>query len=163
MAEMTYIQAISDGLRLEMRRDPRVFLLGEDVGVYGGAFKVSLGFQEEFGPWRVLDTPLSETAILGGATGAALMGLRPVAEMQFADFTADEEEEIRVHVKKLLNDALERAEASPLPDPATLTEGVYATPEDLDTPHHKEWRRRPTSRRSATVSVRRCVATSASS
>ena len=86
MAEMTYIQAISDALRLEMRRDPRVFLLGEDVGVYGGAFKVSLGFQEEFGPWRVMDTPLSETAIVGGASGAALMGLRPVAEMQFADF-----------------------------------------------------------------------------
>ena len=86
MPEMTYIQAISDGLRLEMRRDPRVFVLGEDVGVYGGAFKVSLGFQEEFGPWRVIDTPLSETAIVGGATGAALMGLRPVAEMQFADF-----------------------------------------------------------------------------
>jgi 2-oxoisovalerate dehydrogenase E1 component beta subunit len=63
-----------------------VFVLGEDVGVYGGAFKVSLGFQEEFGPWRVIDTPLSETAIVGGATGAALMGLRPVAEMQFADF-----------------------------------------------------------------------------
>ncbi|HEX2345249.1 MAG TPA: alpha-ketoacid dehydrogenase subunit beta, partial [Gaiellaceae bacterium] len=80
MAEMTYIQAISDALRLEMRRDPRVFVLGEDVGVYGGAFKVSLGFQEEFGPWRVIDTPLSETAIVGGATGAALMGLRPVAE-----------------------------------------------------------------------------------
>ena len=86
MAEMTYIQAISDALRLEMRRDPRVFLMGEDVGVYGGAFKVSLGFQEEFGPWRVIDTPLSETAIVGGASGAALMGLRPVAEMQFADF-----------------------------------------------------------------------------
>ena len=86
MAEMTYIQEISDALRLEMRRDPRVFVLGEDVGVYGGAFKVSLGFQEEFGPWRVIDTPLSETAIVGGATGAALMGLRPVAEMQFADF-----------------------------------------------------------------------------
>ena len=86
MPELTYIQAISDGLRQEMRRDQRVFVLGEDVGVYGGAFKVTLGFQEEFGPWRVLDTPLSETAIVGGATGAALMGLRPVAEMQFADF-----------------------------------------------------------------------------
>jgi 2-oxoisovalerate dehydrogenase E1 component beta subunit len=84
--ELTYIQAISDGLRQEMRRDERVFVLGEDVGVYGGAFKVTQGFQEEFGPWRVIDTPLSETAIVGGATGAALMGLRPVAEMQFADF-----------------------------------------------------------------------------
>jgi 2-oxoisovalerate dehydrogenase E1 component beta subunit len=86
VAERTYLQAISDALREEMRRDQRVFVLGEDVGVYGGAFKVTLGFQEEFGPSRVIDTPLSETAIVGGATGAALMGLRPVAEMQFADF-----------------------------------------------------------------------------
>jgi pyruvate/2-oxoglutarate/acetoin dehydrogenase E1 component len=88
MAEMTYLQAISDGLRTEMRRDKRVFILGEDVGVYGGAFKVTLGFQEEFGSWRVIDTPLSETAIMAGATGAALMGMRPVAEMQFADFVS---------------------------------------------------------------------------
>jgi len=86
MAEKTYLQAISDGLRQEMRRDKRVFVIGEDVGVYGGAFKVTLGFQEEFGPWRVLDAPLAETAIVGGATGAAIMGMRPVAEMQFADF-----------------------------------------------------------------------------
>ena len=86
MAEMTYLQAISDGLRTEMRRDKRVFVIGEDVGVYGGAFKVTLGFQEEFGAWRVIDAPLSETAIVGGCTGAAIMGMRPVAEMQFADF-----------------------------------------------------------------------------
>ena len=86
MAEKTYLQAISDGLRQEMRRDKRVFVIGEDVGVYGGAFKVTLGFQEEFGPWRVIDSPLSETAIVGGCTGAAMMGMRPVAEMQFADF-----------------------------------------------------------------------------
>src|SRR3954451_8217267 len=88
MAEKTYLQAISDGLREEMRRDKRVVLIGEDVGVDGGAFKVSLGFQEEFGPWRVLDAPLSETAIVAGATGAAMMGLRPVGEMQFADFVS---------------------------------------------------------------------------
>jgi pyruvate/2-oxoglutarate/acetoin dehydrogenase E1 component len=86
MPEKTYLQAISDGLRQEMRRDNRVFLIGEDVGVYGGAFKVSLGFQEEFGPWRVIDAPLAETAIVGSCTGAAIMGMRPVAEMQFADF-----------------------------------------------------------------------------
>ena len=86
MAEKTYLQAISDGLRQEMRRDDRVFVIGEDVGVYGGAFKVTLGFQEEFGPWRVIDSPLAETAILGAATGASMMGMRPVAEMQFADF-----------------------------------------------------------------------------
>ena len=71
-----------------MRRDQRVFVLGEDVGVYGGAFKVTQGFQEEFGASRVLDMPLSETAIVAGATGAALMGMRPVAEMQFADFVS---------------------------------------------------------------------------
>src|SRR6185436_7948139 len=88
MAEKTYLQAISDGLRQEMRLDQRVFVLGEDVGVYGGAFKVTDGFQEEFGQWRVLDMPLSETAIVAGATGAALMGMRPVAEMQFADFVS---------------------------------------------------------------------------
>ena len=86
--EKTYLQAISDSLRQEMRRDQRVFVLGEDVGVYGGAFKVTQGFQEEFGASRVLDMPLSETAIVAGATGAALMGMRPVAEMQFADFVS---------------------------------------------------------------------------
>src|SRR4051794_22842887 len=86
MAELTYLQAISDGLRTEMQRDKRVYVIGEDVGVYGGAFKVTQGFQEEFGPWRVIDAPLSETAIVGSCTGAAIMGLRPVAEMQFADF-----------------------------------------------------------------------------
>jgi 2-oxoisovalerate dehydrogenase E1 component beta subunit len=88
MAEKTYLQAISDGLRQEMRRDKRVYVIGEDVGVYGGAFKVTLGFQEEFGPWRVIDAPLAETAIVGSCTGAAIMGLRPVAEMQFADFVS---------------------------------------------------------------------------
>jgi 2-oxoisovalerate dehydrogenase E1 component beta subunit len=86
MAVKTYLQAISDGLRQEMQRDKRVYVIGEDVGVYGGAFKVTQGFQEEFGPWRVIDAPLSETAIVGSCTGAAIMGLRPVAEMQFADF-----------------------------------------------------------------------------
>jgi 2-oxoisovalerate dehydrogenase E1 component beta subunit len=86
MAVKTYLQAISDGLRQEMQRDKRVFVIGEDVGVYGGAFKVTQGFQEEFGAWRVIDAPLSETAIVGGCTGAAIMGMRPVAEMQFADF-----------------------------------------------------------------------------
>src|SRR5437868_13777427 len=65
VAEKTYLQAISDGLRQEMRRDKRVFVIGEDVGVYGGAFKVTLGFQEEFGPWRVIDAPLSDTAVVG--------------------------------------------------------------------------------------------------
>jgi len=88
VAEKTYLQAISDALRQEMRRDKRVFVIGEDVGVYGGAFKVTQGFQEEFGTWRVIDAPLAETAIVGACTGAALMGMRPVAEMQFADFVS---------------------------------------------------------------------------
>ena len=83
---LTYLEAISDGLREEMRRDTSVFLLGEDIGTYGGAFKVTKGFIEEFGEDRVIDTVLAESAILGAATGAAIAGLRPVAEMQFADF-----------------------------------------------------------------------------
>src|SRR5437773_8394719 len=95
MSEKTYLQAISDGLREEMRRDKRVFVIGEDVGVYGGAFKVTLGFQEEFGAWRVIDAPLSETAIVGGCTGAAIMGMRPVAEMQFADFISCARDQVR--------------------------------------------------------------------
>ena len=86
MVEMTYLQAISDGLRTEMRRDPSVFCLGEDIGAFGGAFKVTDGFIEEFGPERVLDTPLAENLIIGAAVGAAIEGMRPVAEMQFADF-----------------------------------------------------------------------------
>ena len=86
MAEMTYLEAISDALRTEMRRDESVFCLGEDIGAFGGAFKVTDGFAEEFGADRVLDTPLAENAIVGAATGAAIEGMRPVCEMQFADF-----------------------------------------------------------------------------
>jgi len=86
MSEMTYLEAISDGLRTEMRRDESVFCMGEDIGVFGGAFKVTAGFHEEFGPGRVLDTPLAENLIIGAAVGAAVEGMRPVCEMQFADF-----------------------------------------------------------------------------
>jgi pyruvate/2-oxoglutarate/acetoin dehydrogenase E1 component len=86
MAEMTYLEAISDALRTEMRRDESVFCLGEDIGAFGGAFKATDGFAEEFGADRVLDTPLAENAIVGAATGAAIEGMRPVCEMQFADF-----------------------------------------------------------------------------
>jgi 2-oxoisovalerate dehydrogenase E1 component beta subunit len=82
----TYLEAIRQGLWEEMERDPNVFLLGEDIGVYGGAFKVTAGFFDHFGARRVVDTPISEAAIVGAAIGASLMGLRPVAEMQFADF-----------------------------------------------------------------------------
>jgi 2-oxoisovalerate dehydrogenase E1 component beta subunit len=82
----TYLEAIREGLWEEMERDANVFLIGEDIGAYGGAFKVTAGFFERFGARRVVDTPISEAAIVGAAIGAALMGLRPVAEMQFADF-----------------------------------------------------------------------------
>jgi len=80
------VDAIREGLREEMARDDRVFLIGEDIGVYGGAFKVTEGLIDQFGESRVLDTPISETAIVGAAVGAAMMGMRPVAEMQFIDF-----------------------------------------------------------------------------
>jgi pyruvate/2-oxoglutarate/acetoin dehydrogenase E1 component len=86
MTAITYLDAISQAIREEMRRDEAVFLLGEDVGTYGGAFKVSAGFLEEFGAERVIDTPMSEAAIIGSAVGSALMGLRPIAEMQYIDF-----------------------------------------------------------------------------
>ncbi len=88
MAVMTYLEAIADGLREAMRADPSVIVLGEDVAAYGGAFKVTKDLFEEFGPLRVIDTPISEAAIVGAAVGAALLGMRPVAEMQFADFIA---------------------------------------------------------------------------
>jgi pyruvate/2-oxoglutarate/acetoin dehydrogenase E1 component len=86
MATMTYLQAISDGMRREMRNDERVLVMGEDIGVFGGAFKVTDGFIDEFGPDRVMDTPLAESGIIGTAIGAAVVGMRPIAEMQFADF-----------------------------------------------------------------------------
>ncbi len=86
MAEVTYLEALRQGLFEEMERDKEVLILGEDVGKYGGAFKVTEGFQERFGEARVIDTPISEAAIVGAAAGAAHMGMRPVVEMQFMDF-----------------------------------------------------------------------------
>jgi 2-oxoisovalerate dehydrogenase E1 component beta subunit len=86
MTTMTYLQAISSALRDELRADDRVLVMGEDIGTFGGAFKVTDGFIEEFGPDRVMDTPLAESAIIGTAIGAAVVGMRPVCEMQFADF-----------------------------------------------------------------------------
>ena len=88
MPELTYLAAITDGLREEMRHDESVFCLGQDIGNFGGAFKVTDGLQAEFGAERVWDMPLAESAIVGTAVGAAVEGLRPIAEMQFADFIA---------------------------------------------------------------------------
>ncbi len=83
---MTYVEAIRQGIVEEMERDPNVFCIGEDLGVYGGAFKVTEGLLERFGERRIVDTPISESAIVGAAIGASFLGLRPIAEMQFADF-----------------------------------------------------------------------------
>jgi 2-oxoisovalerate dehydrogenase E1 component beta subunit len=86
MPTLTYLQAISAALRDELRADERVIVMGEDIGVFGGAFKVTDGFVDEFGGERVMDTPLAESAIIGTAIGAAVVGMRPVCEMQFSDF-----------------------------------------------------------------------------
>ena len=86
MPEITFHEAIKQALLEEMERDSEVVILGEDVGVYGGAFKLTDGLLEKFGDKRVLDTPISESAIVGAAIGCALMGMRPIAEMQFMDF-----------------------------------------------------------------------------
>ena len=86
MPTLNMIQAVNEALRLEMRRDPNVVVMGEDVGRFGGVFRATQGLQEEFGPERVIDTPLAEGGIIGTATGMALYGLKPVPEIQFADF-----------------------------------------------------------------------------
>jgi 2-oxoisovalerate dehydrogenase E1 component beta subunit len=86
MPELTYLEAVRQGIWEEMERDDRVFMMGEDIGAYGGAFKLSAGMLEKFGARRVVDTPLSENAFFGAAIGAAIMGLRPIVELQFADF-----------------------------------------------------------------------------
>ncbi len=86
MTQTTYVEAIRQGIWEEMERDDRVMLLGEDIGAYGGAFKVTAGMLEHFGHDRVVDTPICESAIVGAAIGAAYMGMRPIAEMQFIDF-----------------------------------------------------------------------------
>ena len=89
MAEITYLEAIRQAMAEEMERDPEVFLMGEDIGAYGGAFKATEGLMERFGENRVIDTPISETGFVGAAAGAAHMGMRPVVEMQFIDFISN--------------------------------------------------------------------------
>ena len=107
MATMTYLQAISDAMREEMRADERVFVMGEDIGVFGGAFKVTDGFFDEFGASRVMDTPLAESGIIGTACGAAYAGLR---------------EEVKAAIDEAVATALE----SPVPDGETATDRVFA-------------------------------------
>jgi pyruvate dehydrogenase E1 component beta subunit len=101
MRELTYREALREALQQEMRRDPSVFIMGEDVGIYGGTFKVTQGMIEEFGEKRVRDTPISEAAIAGVATGAALAGCRPVAEIMFMDFITISIDELVSQTAKL--------------------------------------------------------------
>ena len=86
MKKITYIEAITEAMAEEMERDPNVFLIGEDIGLYGGVFKATKGLQQRFGVERVIDSPISEAYIAGGSVGAALVGMRPIPEIQFADF-----------------------------------------------------------------------------
>lgn len=86
MREITYLEAIREAISQEMHNNPDVFMMGEDIGIYGGAFGVSRGLLEEFGPERIRDTPISESALAGSAVGAAMTGMRPIIELQFSDF-----------------------------------------------------------------------------
>ena len=94
--QITFLEAIKQAMFEEMERDPAVVLLGEDVGVYGGAFKTSEGLLERFGWERVIDTPISESAIIGAACGMSYMGLRPIAELQFIDFIVCASTKLRI-------------------------------------------------------------------
>ena len=99
--EITYAEALREALRQAMQSDPTVFLMGEDIGVYGGAFGVTAGLVDEFGPERVRDTPISEAAIAGACTGAALTGMRPVGEIQFMDFVTLSMEQLALQAAKV--------------------------------------------------------------
>ena len=101
MKNMSFVEALNEALREEMRRDPRVFVMGEDVGRMGGLFKVTQGLLEEFGAERVIDTPISESALAGAGVGSALVGARPVVEFQFMDFTCLAMDQIANHAAKL--------------------------------------------------------------
>ncbi len=101
MREITYLEAIREAMTQEMERDSRVFLIGEDIGEYGGAFQVTYGMLEQFGPERILDTPITELALTGAATGAALIGMRPIAEIMFMDFTTLASEQLVNQAAKL--------------------------------------------------------------
>ena len=101
MRELTYAEALREGLRQAMQADPCVFVMGEDIGVYGGAFGVTAGLINEFGPERIIDTPISEAGIAGACVGAALSGMRPVGEIQFMDFVTLSMEQLVLQAAKV--------------------------------------------------------------
>ncbi|RLD01982.1 MAG: alpha-ketoacid dehydrogenase subunit beta, partial [Chloroflexota bacterium] len=101
MREITYLEAVREAMTQEMERDSRVFLIGEDIGEYGGAFQVSHGMLEKFGHERILDTPITELGLTGAAVGAALIGMRPIAEIMFMDFTTLASEQLVNQAAKL--------------------------------------------------------------
>jgi len=101
LREITYLEAINEALREAMEREKKVFLMGEDIGAYGGAFKVTSGLLQKFGPERVMDTPISEAAIVGAAVGASLLGLKPVAEIMYMDFMPLSMDQLVTHAAKL--------------------------------------------------------------
>lgn len=101
MREITYLEAVREAMTQEMERDERVFMIGEDIGAYGGAFGASFGMLERFGPERILDTPITELGLAGAATGAALVGMRPIAEIMFMDFTTLASEQLVNQAAKL--------------------------------------------------------------
>lgn len=101
MREITYAEALREGMRMAMEKDPSVFVIGEDIGVYGGAFGVTAGLIDEFGPERIVDTPISEAGITGACIGAAVTGMRPIGEMQFSDFVVLAMEQLTLQAAKL--------------------------------------------------------------
>ena len=101
MREITYVEALREALRMAMEKDPSVFVIGEDIGIYGGAFGVTAGLIDQFGPERVIDTPISEAGIAGACVGAALTGMRPVGEMQFSDFVVLAMEQLTLQAAKV--------------------------------------------------------------
>ena len=101
MREITYLEAVREAMTQEMERDEKVFMIGEDIGQYGGAFGASFGMLEQFGPERILDTPITELGLTGAATGAALVGMRPIAEIMFMDFMTLASEQLVNQAAKL--------------------------------------------------------------
>jgi pyruvate dehydrogenase E1 component beta subunit len=101
MRELTYAEALREALRLAMEKDPTVFVIGEDIGVYGGAFGVTAGLFDQFGPERIIDTPISEAGIAGACVGAAVTGMRPIGEMQFSDFVTIAMEQLTLQAAKM--------------------------------------------------------------